>query len=43
MPEYKEEDPKTHRKKIEVQYASINGNGFWATASWSTAPRARSP
>ncbi len=28
MPEYKEEDPKTHRKKIEVQYASINGNGF---------------
>jgi predicted dehydrogenase len=28
MPEYKEEDPKTHRKKIEVQYGSINGNGF---------------
>lgn len=28
MPEYKEEDPKTHRKKIEVQYASVNGNGF---------------
>jgi predicted dehydrogenase len=28
MPEYKEEDPKTHRKKIEVQYASINGNGY---------------
>ena len=28
MPEYKEEDKKTHRKKIEVQYASINGNGY---------------
>ena len=28
MPGYKEEDPKTHRKKIEVQYASVNGNGF---------------
>ena len=28
LPEYKEEDPKTHRKKIEVQYGSINGNGF---------------
>lgn len=28
MPEYKEEDTKTHRKKIEVQYASVNGNGY---------------
>jgi predicted dehydrogenase len=28
MPEYKEEDRTTHRKKIEVQYASINGNGY---------------
>ncbi len=28
MPEYKEEDAKTHRKKIEVQYASVNGNGY---------------
>jgi predicted dehydrogenase len=28
MPEYKEEDKTTHRKKIEVQYASINGNGY---------------
>ena len=28
MPEYEEKDPKTHRKKIDVQYASINGNGY---------------
>jgi predicted dehydrogenase len=28
MPEYNEEDKKTHRKKISVQYASINGNGY---------------
>jgi predicted dehydrogenase len=28
MPEYDEKDPKTHRKKIAVQYASINGNGY---------------
>jgi predicted dehydrogenase len=28
MPEYEEKDPKTHRKKIAVQYASINGNGY---------------
>ncbi len=28
LPEYKEEDKKTHRKKILVQYASINGNGY---------------
>jgi len=28
MPEYNEKDEKTHRKKIAVQYASINGNGY---------------
>ena len=28
MPEYDEKDKKTHRKKISVQYASINGNGY---------------
>jgi predicted dehydrogenase len=28
MPEYDEKDAKTHRKKIAVQYASINGNGY---------------
>ena len=28
MPEYNEKDDKTHRKKISVQYASINGNGY---------------
>ena len=28
MPEYNEKDQKTHRKKISVQYASINGNGY---------------
>ena len=28
MPEYDEKDKKTHRKKIAVQYASINGNGY---------------
>ncbi len=28
MPEYDEKDQKTHRKKISVQYASINGNGY---------------
>ena len=28
MPDYDEDDPKTHRKKISVQYASINGNGY---------------
>jgi predicted dehydrogenase len=27
-PEYDEKDEKTHRKKICVQYASINGNGY---------------
>ena len=27
-PEYDEKDEKTHRKKISVQYASINGNGY---------------
>jgi len=28
MPEYDKKDEKTHRKKISVQYASINGNGY---------------
>jgi predicted dehydrogenase len=28
LPEYDEKDPATHRKKISVQYASINGNGY---------------
>ena len=28
MPDYDEKDAKTHRKKISVQYASINGNGY---------------
>ncbi len=28
MPGYDEKDPKTHRQKISVQYASINGNGY---------------
>jgi predicted dehydrogenase len=27
-PGYKAEDPKTHRRRISVQYSSINGNGF---------------
>jgi predicted dehydrogenase len=27
-PGYVHDDPKTHRKKISVQYSSINGNGF---------------
>ena len=28
LPEYDPKDKKTHRKKISVQYASINGNGY---------------
>ena len=28
MPEYDAKDKTTHRKKISVQYASINGNGY---------------
>jgi predicted dehydrogenase len=28
MPGYDEKDPTTHRRKISVQYASINGNGY---------------
>jgi predicted dehydrogenase len=28
MPGYDEKDVKTHRRKISVQYASINGNGY---------------
>jgi predicted dehydrogenase len=27
-PGYEHDDPKTHRRKIAVQYASINGNGY---------------
>ncbi len=27
-PDYVHDDPKTHRKKVAVQYASINGNGY---------------
>ena len=28
LPDYEEKDSKTHRRKIDVQYASINGNGY---------------